>query len=78
MDVVKKIPKGKTLTYAEVARKAGSPRAFRAVGTMLKKNYNKNIPCHRVVKTLGGVGEYNRGGSSAKAKKLERESMNIV
>ncbi len=61
LEVVSKIPEGKTLSYKEVARKAGSPRAFRAVGSVLKKNYRPDVPCHRVIKSSGGTGEYNRG-----------------
>lgn len=60
-DVVRKIPKGKTLTYAEVAKCAGNPKASRAVGTVLSKNYDPKIPCHRVLRTDGGMGGYNRG-----------------
>ncbi|MEI6660193.1 MAG: MGMT family protein [bacterium] len=60
-DVVKTIPKGKTLTYKQVATKAGSPGASRAVGSILKKNFNKDIPCHRVIRSDGVAGEYNRG-----------------
>lgn len=51
--VVKTIKKGQVLTYKEVAKMAGSPRAFRAVGNILNKNYDKNIPCHRVVRSDG-------------------------
>lgn len=70
--VVSRIPKGKTLTYKQVAEKAGSPRAFRAVGNILKKNYDKNIPCHRVVRSDGSPGQYNRG-ANLKKRLLERE-----
>lgn len=59
--VVAKIPKGQVLTYKQVAKKAGSPLAFRAVGNILNKNYNPNIPCHRVVRSDGKIGGYNRG-----------------
>ncbi|MFA7216783.1 MAG: MGMT family protein [Candidatus Paceibacterota bacterium] len=61
-EIVKKIPKGKVLTYKEVAYKAGRPRAYRAVGNILNKNYSINIPCHRVVRSDGKLGGYNRGG----------------
>jgi methylated-DNA-[protein]-cysteine S-methyltransferase len=61
LNIVSKIPKGKTLSYKEVAEKAGSPGAFRAVGSILKQNYNPKIPCHRVIKSNGKTGEYNRG-----------------
>lgn len=64
--VVKKIPKGKTLTYKQVAEKIGQPKAYRAVGMALNKNYSPDIPCHRVIRTDGKLGGYNRG---AKLKK---------
>ncbi len=59
--VVAQIPKGKTMTYKEVAERAGSPRAFRAVGNILNKNFDPNIPCHRVVRSDGTTGGYNCG-----------------
>ncbi len=65
--VVKKIPKGKVLTYKEVAEKIGNPGAARAVGSALNKNYDINIPCHRVIRNDGKIGKYNRGVN----KKLE-------
>ena len=57
--VVKKIPKGKTLSYKEVAILSKSPKAFRAVGTILSANKDKNIPCHRVIRSDGRIGKYN-------------------
>ena len=64
--VVAAIPKGQGLTYKQVAQKAGSPLAFRAVGNILNKNYNPNIPCHRVVRSDGKLGGYNRGAARKK------------
>ena len=61
LEVVMKIPKGKTLSYKQVAEKSGSPKAFRAVGSVLKKNYREDVPCHRVIKSSGEIGQYNRG-----------------
>jgi len=72
--VVAKIPKGKTMTYKQVAAKAGNPFAARAVGTLMSKNYNPKIPCHRVVRSDGGVGDYNRGGPSRKMELLMEEA----
>jgi methylated-DNA-[protein]-cysteine S-methyltransferase len=72
-EVVRKIPKGKTLTYAQVARKAGSPKASRAVGNMLSKNYDNKIPCHRVIRSDGSLGDYNRGGTKKKKEILKKE-----
>jgi O-6-methylguanine DNA methyltransferase len=61
LNIVKKIPKGKVLTYKEVAILAGSEKAYRAVGNILNKNINPNIPCHRVIRSDGKIGGYNRG-----------------
>jgi len=71
--VVAKIPKGQVMTYAGVARKIGSPGASRAVGTALSKNYDLNIPCHRVIRSDGTLGQYNRGGTAAKRAILKKE-----
>lgn len=71
--VVKGIPKGKTLTYKEVARRAGNPNAARAVGNIMSKNYLPDVPCHRVIKTDGKFGNYNRGGTTVKIKLLQKE-----
>lgn len=59
--VVEQIPKGQTLTYTQVARLAGNPKAYRAVGNILSKNVDPNIPCHRVIRSDGKTGGYNRG-----------------
>ena len=75
--VVKKIPKGNVLTYKEVAKRAGSARACRAVGSALKANFDPAIPCHRVIKSDGSLGNYNRGGSTHKRKILLAEGVSI-
>lgn len=71
-NVVKGIPKGSTMTYKEVAQAAGRPNAYRAVGNILNKNYDETIPCHRVIKSNGALGGYNRG-STNKRHKLTQE-----
>ena len=71
--VVSKIPKGKTMTYGEVAKRAGRPGASRAVGYIMSMNYDNAIPCHRVVRADGKVGDYNRGGAFRKLKLLQEE-----
>ena len=76
-DVVRKIPRGKTLTYAQVASRAGSPKASRAVGSIMAGNFDPKIPCHRVIRSDGGIGQYNRGGPKAKRAILKRESVVI-
>lgn len=72
--VVRKIPAGKTLTYGEVAKRAGHPGAARAVGTIMSHNYDPSVPCHRVVRADGGVGDYNRGGPTRKMELLMEEA----
>lgn len=71
--VVRSIPKGKTMTYGEVATLAGYPGAARAVGSVMKSNYDKTVPCHRVIRSDGKIGEYNRGGSEVKRALLKKE-----
>jgi O-6-methylguanine DNA methyltransferase len=75
LDIVKNIPRGTTLTYAEVAQRAGSPNASRAVGTIMKNNYDTSVPCHRVIKSNGTLGDYNRGGTATKKKLLIQEGI---
>ena len=72
LEIVQNIPKGKMLSYKEVAILAGNRKAYRAVGSVLKKNYNPEIPCHRVICSNGELGEYNRGRKE-KFKKLKIE-----
>jgi methylated-DNA-[protein]-cysteine S-methyltransferase len=71
-DVVAKIPEGSVLTYKQVAVKAGNAKACRAVGNILNKNYDPKIPCHRVIRSDGKTGGYNRGEGN-KIKILKRE-----
>ncbi len=75
--VVRKIPKGKTLSYGEVAKLAGSKGAARAVGSIMAKNFRSNVPCHRVIKADGTPGNYNRGGSKVKASILHQEKRQV-
>ncbi len=72
-DIVSKIPKGKTMTYTQVAARAGNAKASRVVGNIMKGNYRPNVPCHRVIRSDGKIGDYNRGGSSAKRALLVKE-----
>ena len=59
---MRKIPVGKTWGYSELAHRAGSPAAVRAAGTACGRNLLAPIvPCHRVVKTGGALGNYGYG-----------------
>ena len=79
-EVVKKIPKGKVLTYKQVARLAGSPKAFRAVGSAMRKNPDmKTIPCHRVVGSDGKMHGYSAGqGIKTKINLLKKEGVKFT
>ncbi|MBP6904888.1 MAG: MGMT family protein [Candidatus Pacebacteria bacterium] len=72
-DIVRKIPKGQMMTYGAVAKAAGYPGAARAVGAVMKANYDPTVPCHRVIRSDGTLGEYNRGGPTAKRALLRSE-----
>ncbi len=73
--VVADIPLGEVRSYRWVAKKAGFPRAWRAVGTALRNNpWPLLIPCHRVVKSCGDPGDYSRGKNKKRTLiKLEQE-----
>jgi O-6-methylguanine DNA methyltransferase len=73
---VRKIPKGKTLSYKKVAKFAGRPKAWRAVGNVLNKNRDPKIPCHRVIKSDGRIGGY-KGGTKKKINLLKKEGIII-
>ncbi|MFI5260757.1 MAG: MGMT family protein [Candidatus Paceibacteria bacterium] len=72
-DAVRQIPKGETRSYGEVAKAIGYPGAARAVGTVMKNNFDPTVPCHRVIRADGRLGEYNRGGEETKRAILVRE-----
>ena len=70
-----RIPYGRTASYRDVATSAGSPNAVRAAGTALATNpLPIVVPCHRVLRTGGGLGQY-RGGPEAKAQLLQLEGV---
>lgn len=75
--VVRQIPKGSVLTYKEVAYAAGSPLAHRAVANVMAKNYDPTVPCHRVIRSDGKLGGYNRGGIERKRELLQAEGVKL-
>ncbi len=75
-EVVRKIPEGKVLTYKQVAKLTGHPKAYRAVGNILNKNKDPKIPCHRVIRSDGQVGGYNQGAKK-KIVLLKKEGIMI-
>ena len=73
------IPLGQVATYAQIARAAGSPGAARAVGSAMAANpVPVIVPCHRVVRTDGRLGEYGMGGPEVKARMLRAEGVAIM
>lgn len=74
-DVVRNITAGETMSYKEVAEVTGRPRAFRAVATTMANNFDPTVPCHRVIKSDGSLGGYNRGGEEVKKRLLQAEGI---
>jgi methylated-DNA-[protein]-cysteine S-methyltransferase len=75
LEMLRTIPPGEVMTYGEIARRLGRPKAVRAVGNACAKNPAVVVvPCHRVVPSSGGIGNYSgSGGPSTKVKLLEKE-----
>lgn len=75
-DALRKVPKGKVITYADLARYLGS-KGYRAVGNAMNRNpYAPVVPCHRVVRSGGEIGGYARG-TRAKVKMLRDEGVAV-
>lgn len=76
--LMKQIPKGKVTTYGQIAKKLGT-KAYRAVGSVCKRNpYAPVVPCHRVVKSNGEVGNYSgSGGIKKKISLLKKEGITV-
>ena len=73
------IPKGKIITYKQLAKAIKKPKAARAVANACAKNpYAPKIPCHRVIRSDGGLGGYSgRGGVKKKISLLRSEKVQI-
>jgi O-6-methylguanine DNA methyltransferase len=66
------VKKGETRTYKQIAEQIGRKRAYRAVGTALKKNpLPIVIPCHRIVKSDGSLGNYSGSSTTGRKRKME-------
>ncbi len=76
---VSRIPKGKTATYSQIAKAAGSPKAARAVGNILARNPHPiKVPCHRIIRADGSVRGYlGKKDSVRKTRLLEKEGVKI-
>jgi methylated-DNA-[protein]-cysteine S-methyltransferase len=79
LEQCRRIPYGRTMSYGQLAAKAGSPRAARAVGNCMATNkIPLLVPCHRVVCSGGRLGSYSApGGTTTKQRLLAMESHEI-
>lgn len=71
--VVRSIPRGQVMSYGEIAKEIGAPRYSRQVARVMARNYLPDVPCHRVIKSDGTLGGYNRGGVAVKRAMLSDE-----
>src|SRR6266571_5340166 len=80
LELLRAIPPGATITYGEIAKRLGHPKAARAVGNAVARNPAIIvIPCHRVVPASGGLGNYSgEGGPETKRRLLEREGARLA
>lgn len=77
-EALKIIPRGKVVTYADIARYLKNPHAARAVGNALNRNpHAPRVPCHRVVRSDGSIGGY-AFGPKKKIEILKGEGVKIM
>ena len=78
-NALKEIPRGEVRTYKQLAVQIGRPQSIRAVANACGKNpYIVKIPCHRVIRSDGGLGGYSGpGGIEEKRRLLKQEGVNI-
>ena len=76
---LKQVPKGKVITYKELAKSVNS-KAYRYVGSCMNDNEHPDkIPCYKVVRSDGKIGNYSgKGGVKTKIKLLEKDGVKIV
>jgi methylated-DNA-[protein]-cysteine S-methyltransferase len=73
---VRRIPVGRVATYGDVADRAGRPRAWRAVGNIMRECRDPGTPCHRVVGAGGALGGYC-GNLQLKRELLRAEGLEV-
>lgn len=76
LSVVRRIPPGRVATYGDVAEAAGRPRAWRAVGNIMRDCSAAGVPCHRVIAAAGRLGGY--GGNLELKRALLRAERVLV
>lgn len=75
--VVRRIPAGRVATYGDVAAAAGSPRASRAVGNIMRECRSSGVPCHRVIAAGGSLGGFG-GNLQLKRELLRAEGILVT
>lgn len=79
VEIIKKIPEGKVMTYGQIARLAGSPRGARQVVRILHSMSKKHhLPWHRVINSKGEIGIKDDESSAVQKLSLESEGVVIV
>ena len=73
---VRRIPPGRVATYGDVASQAGRPRAWRAVGNIMRECRDPGTPCHRVIGAGGALGGYG-GNLQLKRQLLRAEGIEV-
>src|SRR5262245_63437529 len=76
LSAVRRIPPGRVATYGDIAVLAGSPRAWRAVGTIMRETRDPATPCHRVIAAGGAIGGYG-GNLQLKRELLRAEGIEV-
>jgi methylated-DNA-[protein]-cysteine S-methyltransferase len=77
LSIVRRIPAGRVATYGDVAEAAGRPRAWRAVGNIMRECRDRDVPCHRVVAAGGRLGGYG-GNIQMKRALLRAEGLTVT
>ena len=76
LTAVRRIPRGRVATYGDIAVLAGAPRAWRAVGTVMRECGDAATPCHRVIAAGGALGGYG-GNVQFKRELLRAEGLDV-
>jgi methylated-DNA-[protein]-cysteine S-methyltransferase len=77
LNAVRRVPPGRVATYGDIAALAGSPRAWRAVGSIMRECRDPSIPCHRIIAAGGAIGGYG-GNLQLKRELLRAEGLEVT
>jgi O-6-methylguanine DNA methyltransferase len=77
LNAVRRVPPGRVATYGDIAALAGSPRAWRAVGSIMRECRDPSVPCHRIIAAGGALGGYG-GNLHVKRELLRAEGLEVT